>query len=521
MEYALDRRGVEIHAADATAWGPYTCPVCHARAHLRRGTKRAPHFAHNSGEGSLDCELYFPSTYEGSSERASAQSVTPSIVVGINLYRRSWTTYFRLPRTEQKDGMIEFQGHNGHHAIPFGALRSGSIVPVRPQAYYSFAVRIPQTTDATTKDVEGLSLNGFSIFRYSAIGGGRLPTNPVLHWGMPYSLVWRQLSQPNDWPPQDLWIELDQQGNWHCGVLELPSVPRADVSAWAFRNLGGTIVAGDLALSLIWPTPVRWSDEHTAVISTTEAVVALHVPSGSEGPEVLRVLKDDGPGFSVKVGSGETDLLLLLKEIGPGFTDILAGDDQQPLTLIRGDEALPSLARVDVVTGTTAVPLFSRAAAEVARSSARIALGIPHGISGSVLTWNSTHLQWETSLVRESEFGNLPEPSPILVWDRRTEMVVDFGNFGRMRLTPRPTGHITSARPLSPSQRSMLWWLSQQPLSGTGRAVIGDRDALLTWASSLSAVDRMLVERLAFRHAWPPFAQVLLRQLLRELGVEE
>lgn len=56
--------GVEISAESARAKWTYRCPTCGARVQVKRGPRRADHFAHVLGEADQACESYTPSRFE-------------------------------------------------------------------------------------------------------------------------------------------------------------------------------------------------------------------------------------------------------------------------------------------------------------------------------------------------------------------------------------------------------------------------------------------------------------------------
>jgi hypothetical protein len=87
----------------------YSCPYCNGRVFLRIGHARDPHFAHYSGEGSLECEAYFPG--QGYSGKPQIENRPPREVedvpreAGLCLEDADdeWKLFVRVPEIAAED----------------------------------------------------------------------------------------------------------------------------------------------------------------------------------------------------------------------------------------------------------------------------------------------------------------------------------------------------------------------------------------------------------------------------------
>lgn len=62
MKYARDKTGKDVKPDEVDSRIFLNCPVCKKMVHYVQKSKdgRKPHFAHNKGEGTIECENYHP-----------------------------------------------------------------------------------------------------------------------------------------------------------------------------------------------------------------------------------------------------------------------------------------------------------------------------------------------------------------------------------------------------------------------------------------------------------------------------
>ncbi|NLL51150.1 MAG: hypothetical protein GX248_00390 [Peptococcaceae bacterium] len=146
----------------------YLCPnpKCHADCHLRIG-KRKPHFVHDSGKASPDCENYHQNNFTIKDQnlvRLSNRCQAPSLYVF--LYKEiycdlpSWKLLLLIPECPNDSGSVEISdGYYGNVTIPTQKLKTGGQkVEILPKTAYSIKLNgLIDTTYALLFNMESES----------------------------------------------------------------------------------------------------------------------------------------------------------------------------------------------------------------------------------------------------------------------------------------------------------------------------------------------------------------------------
>jgi len=283
MNYAVDKfSGLLIEANQASPLRKrYICPICYADAHVRTGLYRRPHFAHDSGGASDDCENYHPSEVLSRGLHSAFWSIQRHLP---NLYVRlsddpmgnpsSWDLMLLIPECPQSIGSVEItEAQYGTVTIPTTHLaQGGKRVHVRPEITYQIKVNgqiDPIYEEMITRPILGLD-KVCNVFRYSLTGGRKLHDNQVLFWGRSYFLVWNRNYEPR-WlsgSEELLRTSLSPIGEWHCDIIKIPAVEDLRVRKWAEEVLHRGIENPPVRLSIVTPIVIQTLEDESLLVSS-------------------------------------------------------------------------------------------------------------------------------------------------------------------------------------------------------------------------------------------------------------
>lgn len=355
MEWALDANKQHVHASSPNAFRGifYICPRCKKETFLRRGKKRVPHFAHVSGQTSMNCELYTPpAIYATQIEEKLLEDTTSdrSLDLYIDVVKSSWGLNIKIPSAiGQYSGssFLKFPfAWEGERTIPLSSIRTnGKLIRIRLQTLDYRILVSGEIQNEWRRKVEqpirGLDEIIPTVFHYSRFGGRRLTENTPLQWGEVYVLVWNSytIRVLQDMPIILAFRKLHDQKNWSGVVVKLPASNDRSVEQWIEKYLNRSIIYPLPEIKLVAPIPERLIDQEIAAISSTANVVIAII--GPEGAKKWSTISVESLGEKRKIchfGNGESPLLLSIGKLPHGKIDIWLDDDRdRALRLICQD----------------------------------------------------------------------------------------------------------------------------------------------------------------------------------------
>lgn len=292
MEYAIDKvSGFLIDARQALPLKrKYLCPKCYADCHLRTGKNRRPHFVHDSGKASDDCENYHPSETIisnfhsiGWSDRRRLPSIYVCLSDSILYDAKSWTVQLLVPECPTGTGNVVISdGEYGSVTIPIERLnKGGRRVYVLPKTTYQ--IRVNGLVDSTYCDLFGKPIVGLdkhccNVFHFSSTGGRKLEEKQSLFWGQSYYVVWHRDFEPPWWPRKDVVTlkNLPPNRDWQCTIIKLSTTEDYQVKKWVEKVLRREIKIAPGTLSVITPIVIRRLDDGSLQLpSDSETLVSL------------------------------------------------------------------------------------------------------------------------------------------------------------------------------------------------------------------------------------------------------
>lgn len=379
----------KVHAEDLARrrwWRAedFVCPGCRNPVYLRRGTERAPHFAHYHGYDTAHCSYYHAgrSADGDGSVRTSEPSPLPLFVQirRDTQGRPLWNLQLAIPRLESPQGRITVvDGLSGSTPLDCSELvTEGKRILVRPQLA---AYRVDVTKDVSDADADrllvgspGLRSDTPTLFRAGLTGGRRLSDDADLVWGEPYLAIWES-GWPTSFPVNVAYQELATlAGGYRGGVFQLPLQADERVADWVAETLGRGVSAPDVTLGIVSPLTESGLDDEVAVDSREEVVVAISARGGTARLQSLVVDDDAGIVRRYHLQPGAEVLFVSLGPVGQRRVRVSAEtcDGQREaefeidgqLRQTRLAAPLSLLVTRRMVSGQTArIPLYSRAAA--------------------------------------------------------------------------------------------------------------------------------------------------------------
>ena len=274
MDYAKDLRTGKIVAADdASPRSVFACPRpgCAGRVYLPDVRVQRPHFRHYPGEGTPDCDLYFPGSPAGG---ASTHVAPPDAVedekgeLGLIVEHDEdrWGLLLRLPEVENDElGLAPLTSlRSGFIEVFTGSERLARVnaLVVQPGTG-SARVEVPPSLQQYRSEPRGEWPAGILLNRWrktaraiAAVGclfrscGGewaRLRELSSVHWGEELIAVCDSRCPPPQSIIVDTFHQREHAGHrWSMWKVRLPAEDSATADAWVAR-LGHVVV------------PKRWS----------------------------------------------------------------------------------------------------------------------------------------------------------------------------------------------------------------------------------------------------------------------
>lgn len=493
-----------VAASEASPYARYECPVCRVGVFLRRGRRRADHFAHWPGLGSPDCERYFaggdihhPFPAGSTSEVGrEGPEIIPLMALSLALQPeaelggrrlRGWSLALTVPRSPDGHGHI-FVDCGG------GTVRKIALTKLvlGPQAYLAdpdvaeFGAVVspevrPAYRSAITQRIPGLVPSQVTVFATSA--HKHKPRVASLSWGANYYFVWRRDSGqrlPEDLPGH----QLADNGAWCCSLVSLPNEREESLASWLDAACGLRIVQEKRKWGIIYP--VAFDVDVSGRIRLPPTSSVLLRLSGPAEPDVES---------ACECVTGESRTSILTWSGGSHFIEITADKMVADSVLsLRWDQCLlPALARVPLTDAAhppavvieflakdAKLPRRERMHEASCQESLRKARASEINVSKIELPASiAGHLRWRTPL--EAQWQSLPlieiapggghrqgivlSPGKLselnrILQDLRLDVWLDFGAFGEfLELSEKPAlADLLSLR-LQPSVRAKIVWL--------------------------------------------------------------
>ena len=566
MNYAIDKFSDLLIEADHAfpSKKRYICPTCYADAHVRKGLYRRPHFAHNSGGASNDCENYHPSEMPSRGLHSTFWSIQRHLP---NLYVRlsddpmgnpsSWDLMLLIPECPQSIGRVEItQAQYGTVTIPVTHLaQGGKRVNVRPEINYQIKVNglvDPYYEEMITRPISGLD-KICNVFRYSLSGGLKLHDNQILFWGSSYFLVWNKNYEPRWLTSSEglMRTNLSPNSEWHCDIIRIPTEEDFRVRKWAEEVLHRGIENPPVRLSIVTPIEILTLEDESLLVSTTdEIILSITGELSAVIPSELHLkLPTNHTDMSVKL-IGPLPVLISLGQLPPGRTEIWLSDNQDislSLCAVKLDQRYyiqgvgftfeESQQKYQVFT-----PVHSQLTQSLLDGvrqglTSLLAVTIPRRVSATIRFRERSDTKWqelimavkyvkdeEENALRHKEFEErvLKEIQAQLN-KNKIELEIDFENYGKVNL--KLTIDRVSDTYTLPSYRHQLTWIisilqSRNPTdkfsSGEGIKQLEQRLKLIP-IERFDSEDRDLINRLLKYNVVPITVEIKLRDLVKSI----
>jgi len=308
MDYAKDiLTGKIVNAYEVAHRRGFICPKCGKSViHYQKKSAHGhnPHFAHQKGEATTDCENYHPrqqnKDYVATPAEVSQRN-SPKLTSNIEDYSfhleivltnptlktPHWYLAIAIAQTSVKKGEVIIKnGLWGEVRQPLSTTLAP--IPIKTQEP-DYQIEISGSDFEGMKSLPGLTLETGNLFTHKGDHGRRLANQKFLYWGEQYFMVWRHKDYQIERPSEIIQRTLIPQENWECVEIQLPPKPNHAISIWAQQYLGKEIKTPAIMLSLVTP-PIYSIHENTLQIrDTDEVVVAITDPLGNDINDFLLI----------------------------------------------------------------------------------------------------------------------------------------------------------------------------------------------------------------------------------------
>ncbi len=500
-----ERTGRIVAASEASLYARYVCPVCKVEVFLKRGRRRADHFAHWPGLGSPDCERYFAGgdihhpfpTGSTSGEGRESPEIVPPMALSLALQPeaelrgrrlRGWSLALTVPRSPDSRGHVSVDCGGGIvREIALAKLVLGPQTYLAdPDAAEFSAVRVspevrPAYRSAIAQRIPGLVPGQVTVFETCA--HKHKPRVASLSWGASYYFVWRRDNgqrSPEGLPGH----QLADNGAWCCSLVSLPNEGEESLANWLDAACGLRIVKEKRTWGIIYPVAFDVDVSGRIRLPLTPSVLV-----GLSGPSEPDVES------ACECAAGEFRASIITRNGGLHLIEITADKTAADSVLsLRWDQSsLPALARVPLADAAhlpavvieflakdAKLPWRERMHEASCRESLRKTraseinirkIELPASIAGH-LRWRARpETQWQSLPLIEIAPGGGRRQGTVLppgqlselnriLQDLRLDVWLDFGAFGEfLELSEKlPLAGIPSLH-LHPSVRAKIVWL--------------------------------------------------------------
>jgi Competence protein CoiA-like family len=310
MYVAVDTgSGREVLASVAQRNGRYLCPVCRSLVRLRKGTYRDPHFAHASGQGTPECELYHPSDgWRGPviGLRPIEPPLPPSPLQRLSLFLHvhrltgrapaSWGLEVLIPKAPSLRGRLTFDGGGDGYRVEVSCMKlyeSAQTYPVNPDSETFRVSWVSLDADrgfgnAVQQRIDGL--HGTLATVFVTENGNHKGRASGLEWGSSYYFVYRA-THVLDVPPHILGTRLTDANGWCCSLVTLPPVEDEELLNWLSQTTGFAVQPAKRQWGVALPaTHCIDATGRFALEPTMGLLLAVHPVGGDKGSVTLRAV---------------------------------------------------------------------------------------------------------------------------------------------------------------------------------------------------------------------------------------
>jgi hypothetical protein len=250
MERALNQLGQLVHAKDALKYGMiYTCPYCGAKVIKVEGKKQSPHFRHERGQVSENCELYIKSL-TSSFNPNDYSTILNRPFITFEPSSEDWKLFIKFPYLTTSQA-AKCDRYNLHFKIKCNEMNSyissaqlwlnssDNKLQIIPKNGYSFSFERQDYQDCYYK----LGLNwpkyiqGFknNIYLFQLINNEFCMMEPR---ELSLNDTFYMMSREKVKFPNELHVEtLNKKYGWFAYKLQLPSLLTDELIGW-FQQLG-------------------------------------------------------------------------------------------------------------------------------------------------------------------------------------------------------------------------------------------------------------------------------------------
>lgn len=492
--------GQIVFASKAKTYRNYACPVCKAEVFLRAGQYRGAHFAHKSGMGSEDCNLYHPSfdIQTPLSPTTSGWTTDPDfkirpkyLSIEIDKGRnpsssasRNWSLNLTLPQAPTDKGLIHIDLGREKRRIPLSKLvLSEQTYPVDiGSSEFRALWRSPEVPDdyfEAVSDRVQLSESLASAFDVSPLK--HKPFTRRLVWGEYYYFIWPSAVSsdfPNDFTVQ----QLAKRGDWSCALVQLPEQAEMGPKEWLKKFCGLAPERQSRKWAIAHPAPRRRNIYGEISVSSLDNVVVGYFQPTSDEWTIGAVADGEAQSFALQdVG---WHLFEYTSDAKAEYGRLRLRSDEQDLAALVSEELEHKPA--------TSVQVFfrDRASGRVtdqrlhqeqvlaqfqgvrSRKSDIAEVRVPERVSGWLKLHNCrTGAYSEEKLCTDNTSSDIGRKCVLeatalaklnsSLAAEETEVVLDFGHFGICAFPPLSRRR-EQADQLLPSLRKKILWLCSQ-----------------------------------------------------------
>ncbi|KFE46437.1 competence protein CoiA family protein [Pseudomonas congelans] len=473
MDYAINKVTNKIESAEkAFGGGFYVCPICRARVSHCAGLKRKKYFAHYPGTGTFECEnfalgQYGQGTFSGPLAGLTKRRMDLRLKIERGQNRAAWYLELTLPSSRACNATVTIDVGGRLQNIDMRGMVNGFRVMAELSTDDFRIVSFEGTPDrffveSVERECRGLPSLGATVFTASGRGGNiGFPRAHELRGAETYAVLWKEPAFPG-FPNELVPERFQSRQGWTLALITIPEAPSEECIEWLQAFTGLMVNPSVPSISTVWPFLARNASVNAVECTNSSSVVLaasmMPVSPGDAGPNMLVFGGDNrisamgverSPALFALTPGGQTHFRVAKSERSETEKLFLRTLAVRPVSDLPGLEMGFSTSE-----GVHLVVPFGTSKCKALVDSARQGqatleyLAIPPGITGRLhaetrSTFVTVQLAASDIPAHHCAHQRLLSP-PIqtividYLSDSSSHIDLEFGGFGRMRLTGSP-----------------------------------------------------------------------------------
>lgn len=406
MKYAINKiTGTVVTASRGSKYASYDCPVCEKSVSLRRGKKIPPYFAHLPGQGTFDCENFFPGNSSFAVKNAikviASRRMELRLSIAAEKNTKQWSLELVLPTCKfcQAEIILDVGGRSQKLDMRsmVKSRQIGAELSVKPYRIISYTGEPdPEFVAEVERECQGLPSKGAAVF--TALGSGSAKGFPLakeLRCTETFAFLWKSPVTSSFHDELEVEILSIKEG-WSLALFTIPEIPSVDCILWLKKFTHLPVIPARASISAIWPFQINKTSINQISCSYTDVVLlSANMVSTSSSDFGPTLYSQNASSLLSATGVEKSPAFFALKPSNSERVEVFYSNENDvnlSLNLIHNSSFFKKYPSVDLVfinsnKEVEVVSLHERNCIKIAMEARRLGnklecLAMPSGVNG-------------------------------------------------------------------------------------------------------------------------------------------